>query len=326
MRVPRRQFLHLVSGAVALTAVPRVARGQAYPSRPITMIVPYPGGAPMDVIGRILAERMRTSLGQPVIIENVSGADGSIGTGRAARARPDGYTIALGAKGTYVMNGAFYSLQYDALNDFTGVAPLVTFPFILFARKTLLAKNLQELIVWLKSNPNEASIAITNNGTRLLAMFFQKETSTQITLVPYRGLPAAAQDLAAGQVDLLLGTPDQLSLMRAGSIKAYAVTGETPLTLAPDLPSCAEMGLPTISYSEWIGLFAPKGTQREIISKLHSAAVDTLADPAIGSRFTDLGFGMFPRDQQTSTALTAMQRADAEKWWPIIKEFGIKAE
>jgi tripartite-type tricarboxylate transporter receptor subunit TctC len=174
MKLPRRKFLNLAAGAVALPAFPRFARGQAYPSRPITMIVPYPGGAPMDVIGRILAERMRTSLGQPVIIENVSGADGSIGTGRAARARPDGYTIALGAKGTHVMNGAFYSLLFDPFNDFTGVAPLVTFPFILFARKTFVAKDLRDLMVCLKTNPNKASIAITNNGTRLLAMFFSK--------------------------------------------------------------------------------------------------------------------------------------------------------
>jgi tripartite-type tricarboxylate transporter receptor subunit TctC len=326
VKIPRRRFLHLAAGAVALPAVSHIARAQGYPSRPITMIVPFPGGAPMDVIGRVLAERIRKSLGQAIIIENVSGADGSIGSGRAARARPDGYTISLGAKATHVMNGAFYALQYDVLNDFAPVTPLVTFPFLLFARKTMPPKDLNESIAWLKANPNRASTAFTNNGIRLLTAFFQKETGTQFTLVPYRGLPAAAQDLAAGQIDLLWGTPDQLALMRAGNIKAYAVAGGARLAVAPDIPTLAEMGLPALSYSDWIGLFAPRGTPRDIIGRLNAATVDALADPAVRSGFFDLGFEVFPRERQTPEALAAMQKADVEKWWPIIKEFGIRAE
>jgi tripartite-type tricarboxylate transporter receptor subunit TctC len=326
MRIPRRDFLHLAAGAAALPAVSRVATAQTYPTRPITMIVPFPAGGPLDATGRILADRMKRSLGQPIIIENVGGADGSIGTGRAARARPDGYTIGLGAMATHVLNGAFYSLQYDVLNDFAPVALLVTFPVLLFARKPLLPKDLSELIAWLKANPNRASAGVGNIGVRLLAAFFQKETGTQFTVVPYRGLPTAVQDLAGGQIDLFWGTPDLLSLMRAGTIKAYAVTSRTRLTLAPDIPTFAEMGFPTLSYADWFGLFAPKGTQRDIIGKLNPAAVEALADTMVRTRLSDLGMEIFPRERQTPETLGAVQRADAERWRPIIKEFGIKAE
>jgi tripartite-type tricarboxylate transporter receptor subunit TctC len=322
----RRRFLHLAVGSAALPATPRLAWAQAYPTHPITMIVPYPAGAPMDVIGRLIGERMRGTLGRPVIIENVSGADGSIGTGRAARSRPDGYTIDLGSLGTHVLNGAYYSLQYDPLSDFVPVTPLVTSAFVLFARQTMAAKDLHELIGWLMANPNRASAAITNVGIRALAGFFQKQTGTQFTLVPYRGLPAAAQDLAAGEVDLLFGTPDQLPLMRAGNIKAYAVTSSTRLAMAPEIPTFAEMRLPALSYYEWVALFAPKGTPRDIIGKLHAAAVEALADPATKSRLVELGFGVFPRENQTPEALGAQMKADAEKWWPVIKGLGIKAE
>jgi tripartite-type tricarboxylate transporter receptor subunit TctC len=206
----RRQFLHLAASAVALPAVSRDARAQAYPTRPITMIVPTTAGGTTDVIARILAERMRQSLGQPVIIENIGGADGIIGVGRSARARPDGYTIDLGFLGAHVLNGAFYPLQYDVLNDFAPISPLVTSPELLFGRKTLPAKNFAELVVWLKANPNTASVGVSAVGPRLLAAHFHEVTGTSVALVPYRGLSPAAQELAAGQIDLLFGTPEQL--------------------------------------------------------------------------------------------------------------------
>jgi tripartite-type tricarboxylate transporter receptor subunit TctC len=225
---------------------------------------------------------------------------------------------------THVMNSAFYPLQYDTLSDFAPVTLLTTIPFVLFARKTMAAKDLSELIAWLKVNPNRASAGFTNNGIRLLAGFFKKETGTQFGLVPYRGLPAAVQDLAAGQIDLLFGTPDQFSLMRAGNIRAYAVTSSTRLAIAPDIPTFAELGLLPLSYAEWIGLFAVKGTPRDIIDKLHAATVEAMADPAVRSGFIDLGYEVFPSERQTPEALSALQKADAEKWWPIIKEFGIK--
>jgi tripartite-type tricarboxylate transporter receptor subunit TctC len=288
------------------------------------MIVPVAAGSATDTIGRIIAERMRRPLGQPVIVENVSGADGSIGVGRAARARPDGYTIDVGYLGGHVLNGAFYSLRYDVLNDFAPISPLVTTSNILFARKTMPAKDLNELIAWLKANPNKASVGVQSAGLRLVAAFFQKETGTHFALVPYRGNAPAMQDLVAGQIDLYFGSPDQLSLV--GSVKAYAVTSNTRIALAPDIPTFAEMGLPELLWSGWNGLFAPRGTPRDIIGRLNAAAVEALADPAVRSRLVDLGYEVFPREQQTPEALGALVKADAAKWWPIIKEFGIKAE
>jgi tripartite-type tricarboxylate transporter receptor subunit TctC len=319
--------LRFAAGAAALPAVSRIARAQAYPTRPITMIVPFAAGGTTDVVGRALAERMRALLGQPVIIENVSGADGSIGTGRAARARPDGYTIDLGAKDTHVLNGAFFSLPYDVLNDFAPISPLVTLSNVLYARKTLPAKDLKELIAWLKANPNKASMGALSASGRLLAAFFAKETGTQFAFVPYRGNAPAVRDLLAGQIDLLFDTPsNSLPHVRAGSIKAYAVSSDMRHVLAPDIPTFAEMGLPTVSFSGWFGLFAPKSTPKEIIGKLNAVVAEALADPAVPSRLADLGLEIFPREQQTPEVLGALVKADAEKWWPIIKEFGIKAE
>jgi tripartite-type tricarboxylate transporter receptor subunit TctC len=322
---PRRQFLGLAAGAAALPAVSRIARAQTYPSRPITMIVPFAAGTGTDVVARVVAERMRAALGQPVVIENVSGADGSIGLGRAARARPDGYTIDVGAIGPHVLNGALYSLTYDLLNDFTPISPLVTNSLVLFARKTMTPKDLAELIAWLKANPNRASMGVVSAGQRLLAAFFQKETGTRFAVVPYRGTPPQMQDLVAGQIDLIFSTPDQLPLMRAESIKAYAVS-DRRVAQAPDIPTFAEMGLPSVFWSAWYGLFAPRGTPRDIIGKLNGAALAALADPLVQSRLVDLGFELFPRERQTPEALGAMQKDDAAKWWPVIKELGLKPE
>lgn len=327
MKVSRQQFLRLAAGAAALSAVPRIANAQAYPTRPITVIVPLAAGGSADVVARLLAERMRGPLGQPVIIENVGGADGSIGVGRAARARPDGYTIVLGFLGSHVMNGAYYSLTYDVINDFAPISPLAKFPQVLVGRKAMPANNLTELIAWLKANRNKASAGIFTAALRLLCAFFQKESGTQLTLVPYRGPGAAMQDLLAEQVDLLFNTPiDTLPSVRSGSLKAYAVTSDTRSVLAPEIPTFAEMGLPMLSYSSWFGLFAPKGTPGGIIGRINAAVVEALADPPVRLQFSDFGFEIFPRERQTPEALAALQKADAEKWWPLIKEFGIKAE
>jgi tripartite-type tricarboxylate transporter receptor subunit TctC len=326
MKIRRRQFLRLAAGAVATPALSHVAKAQTYPTRPIKMIVPAAAGGPADVLGRLVAERMRGSLGQPVIIENVTGADGSIGVNRAASAKPDGDTISIGNMSTHVLNGAWYSLQYDLLNAFAPISPLVTTPLVLLARKTIPAKDLSELIAWLKTNPNGASVGIPSVTFRLMTRFFQKETGTQFTLVPYRGSAAARQDLVAGQIDLLFDQPDALTLVRAGSIKAYAVTSDARVALAPGIPTFAEIALPALSWSGWYGLFAPRGTPKDVIDKLNAATVDTLADPAVRSRLVDLGLGLFPSEQQTPDALGALVKAAAEKWWPLINEFGIKAE
>jgi tripartite-type tricarboxylate transporter receptor subunit TctC len=313
----------LAAGAAALPAASRIAWAQAYPTRPITMIVPTTAGGPADILARVLADRMRKSLGQPVIVENVSGANGNIGTGRVARARPDGYTIDLGFLGANVLNGAFYSLQYDVLNDFEPIAPLATLHNILVARQTFPAKDVNELIGWLKANPGKATMGVITASNRLVAAFFRRETGTQFALVPYRGSAPAVQDLLAGQIDLFFGTPDQLPFVRAGSIKAYAVTSDTRSALAPDIPTVGEIGLPALLFTAWYALFAPKGTPRPIISRLNAAAADVLSDLAVQSRLAQVGMITLPRDRQTPEALGAMQRADAAKWWPIIKELGI---
>jgi tripartite-type tricarboxylate transporter receptor subunit TctC len=324
MKLPRRAFLQFAGAAATAPVFSRVATAQVYPSRPITLIVSAAAGGPSDVVGRMVAERMRASLGQPIIIENVGGADGSIGAGRAARARPDGYTIDFGMLGNHVLNGAFYSLPYDVLNDFAPISPLVTISNVLFARKALPAKDLNELIAWLRANPNKASAGVAAVGHRLIFASFQKETGTLFALVPYRGNAPAVQDLSAGQIDLFLGGPNELPLMRAGNIKAYAVTSGARMALAPDIPTFGEMGLPAVSWSAWFGLFAPKSTPKEIIAKLNAAVVVALADPAVRSRLVELGFEVFPREQQTPEALGALVKADAEKWWPIIKAAGIR--
>jgi tripartite-type tricarboxylate transporter receptor subunit TctC len=195
-----------------------------------------------------------------------------------------------------------------------------------FAKKTMQAKDLNELIAWLKANPDKASVGIVAGGAQVLAMLFQKETGTRFALAPYRGTAPAIQDLVAGQIDLCFETLTQLPLVRSGNIKAYAVTSDVRLVAAPDIPTFAEMGLPAVSYSLWRGLFAPRGTPNDIIAKLNAAVVDALADPAVRSRLVDFGSAIFPRERQTPDALRALVKADAQKWWPIIKEFGIRAE
>src|SRR5215470_17540826 len=324
MRIQRRILLQFAAATAIVPTFSRVAMAQTYPARPITMIVPFPAGGPTDVIGRVVAERMMNYLGQPIIIENVGGAVGSMGTGRAARARADGYPVSLGLMGTHVLNGALYSLQYDVLNDFAPVSPLVTIPFVLFARKTMPANDLNELIAWLKANPDKTSVGVVASATHLLTVLFRRETRTQFTIVPYRGSAPAMQDLMAGQIDLSFDLPPQLPLMRAGSIKAYAVTGDTRLAQAPDIPTFAEMGQPAVFYPGAFGFFVPRGTPTDIIGKLSGAAAEALADPAVRSRFAALGLEIFPREQQTPNALGAMVKASAAKWWPLIKEFGIK--
>jgi tripartite-type tricarboxylate transporter receptor subunit TctC len=327
MNLSRRTMVRLAAGAAMLRTSSRLAWAQSYPSRPISMIVPFPAGGAADVIARIMVEQMRGTLGQPVIIENVGGADGSVGVGRTARARPDGYTICLGIDATFVLNGAFYSLSYDVLNDLVPISPVATGPLVLVSRKTMPAKDLTELIAWLKAHLNEASAGMNTLAFRLMAVRFQKATGTEFTIVPYRAAGSLVGDLVAGQIDLVFGTlATHLPQLRAGTEKVYAVTGETRSPLVPDVPTFVEMGLLAANYTNWYALFAPKGTPRDIISKLNGAAVKALAEPAVRSRLAELGYEAFPRERQTPEALAALQKADAEKWWPIIKELGLKAE
>ncbi len=305
------------------------AAAQIYPSRPITMVVPFPAGAPVDMVGRIMAERMRVSLGQAIIIENVSGAAGSLGAGRAARAAADGYTISLGNFSSHVLVGATYALQYDLLKDFEPVALLASNPQLVISKNAIPANDLKGLVAWLKANPDKASAGIAGTGSvsHVAGVFFQKETGTRFQFVPYRGVNLAQQDLIGGQIDLLFDQAvNALTNMRAGKIRAYAVTAKTRLDSAPNIPTVDEAGLPGFYMSIWNALWVPKGTPKEVIAKLNAAAVDSMADPAVRSRLGDLGLDIPPRDQQTPEALGGFHKAEIEKWWPIIKAANIRAE
>jgi tripartite-type tricarboxylate transporter receptor subunit TctC len=329
MTLARRQFLHLAAGALALPTVSRIAWAQTYPTRPITMVVPFAAGGGSDVAARILAEHMKASLGQPVIIENVSGANGSIGVGRVARAARDGYTFTLGAWSTFVANGALYTLPYDVQNDFEPISLVTTQPFLIVARKAMPANDLKGLIAWLKANPDKASAGTQGMGgtAHIGGLFFQKATGTRFQFVPYRGGGPAVQDLMAGQIDLMVAsTGDTVELVRAGSIKAYAVASKSHVPSAPDIPTVDEAGLPGFYFSTWQALFAPKGTPKNVIDKLNVAAVAALADPKVRGRIAEQGQEIPPREQQTPEALVAFQKAEIDKWWPIIKAANIKAE
>jgi tripartite-type tricarboxylate transporter receptor subunit TctC len=324
----RRRFLASFVFAAAFGNV-AIAAEQVYPSRPITMIVPFAAGGPTDTIARILAEHMRVSLDQPVILENVTGAAGSIGVGRVARAAGDGYTLVIGVWGTHVLNGAIYPLQYDLLKDFEPISLLASNPMVIVAKKAMPAKDLMELIAWLKANPDKASAGTTGTGgaSHVAAILFQKETGTRFQFVPYRGLAPAMQDLVAGQIDMMIDNPaTSLPQARAGTIKAYATTAKARLAAAPDIPTADEAGLPGFNVSQWTALWAPKGTPKDIIAKLNAAVVESLADKNVLARLADLGQSIPPRDQQTPESLGAYQKAEIEKWWPIIKEANIRVE
>ena len=327
MKIPRRQFLRLAAGVGTLPAIGRTATAQTYPARPIVLVVPFPPGGSTDVTARILAERVRMSLGQPVVIENVGAAQGSVGVGRVARAAPDGYTIDIGQWDTHVVNGPLYALGYDLLNDFEPIALVSTNPYLIVGRNAIPAHDLPSLIAWLKANPDKALQGTPTAGAHVAVVYIQKQTDTRFLFVPYRGAAPAMQDLLAGQIDLVIVQPAvALPLVRTGAVKAFAVTAGKRLAVAPEIPTVDESGLPGLQILGWFGLFAPKGTPRDIISKLNATVVDALADPYVRQRLTELGQDIPPREQQSPEALAAFHKADTEKWWPIIKAANIKGE
>lgn len=325
----RRDFITLVGGAAALPAASRFARAQAYPSRPITMVVPFAAGGPTDTIARILAERMRAFFGQTVLVENVTGANGSIGVGRVARAAPDGYTLSIGQTGTHVLNGASYSLQYHVLDDFEPISLLTDSPLLVVGKTSLPPDKLKDLIDWLRANPNTATAGTPGNGSlgQTSLILFQKITGTQFQFAAYRGSAPVVQDLVAGQVDLAIVDPiTTLPQVRAGKIKAYAVAGKVRLAKAPEIPTAEEAGVSGLSVSFWHGLWAPRGTKKEIIARLNEAVVNALSNPDVRTRMADLSQDLFPREQLTPEGLAAHHKAEIEKWWPIMRAAAIKAE
>src|SRR5215475_12600085 len=325
----RRLFVRLASAVALLPSLSVIAAAQTFPSRPVTVVVPFPAAGSADVLARILADRMREALGQPVIIENIVGAAGTLASGRVVRATPDGHTIMLGNLGTHVVNGAIYPLQYDLAKDFEPIAMLPSNFQLLLANKAAPATDLRDLIARLKANPDKVTIGNAGPGSpsHLTAVYFQTAVGSRFQLVPYRGTPQVLQDLIAGQIDLVFDqASSSLPQVRSGQLKAYGVTAKTRLASAPEIPTLDESGLPGFYASIWFGLWAPKDTPKAVIARLNSAVVDALADPSMRTRLTGLGADIPPREQQTPEALGAFQRAEIEKWGPLIKAAGIKVE
>jgi tripartite-type tricarboxylate transporter receptor subunit TctC len=324
--------MHKLRCAILLIAAlggAAAADAQTYPSRPITMVVPYSAGGPTDTIARIMAERMRGPLGQIIVVENVTGAAGTIGVGKVARAAADGYSISIGHWGTHVVNPAIYALQYDALKDFEPVAMIATNPQLIVAKKAIPAQDLQGLVAWLKANAATATQGTAGHGSasHISGVYFQNITGARFQFVPYRGAAPAMQDLVAGQVDLMIDqAANSLPQVRAGTIRAYAVTDKVRLAAAPDIPTVDEAGVPGLHIAIWHALWMPKGTPKDVIAKLNAAVVETLADAGVRQRLAQLGQEIPPREQQTPQVLFAYHQAEIEKWWPIIKAANIKGE
>jgi tripartite-type tricarboxylate transporter receptor subunit TctC len=317
-----------IAGALIMLSVASSSSSfaETYPSRPVKVIVPFAAGGPTDAIARIIAQRMRSSLGQPVIVENVGGADGSMAVGRVVRSAADGYTISIGNIATHVLNGAFYSLDYDLLNDLEPIGLLVSAPALIVTNKSMPASDLKGLIGWLKDNPGQGSAGVFATWSRVFGVHLQNSTGTAFQLVPYRGAAPAMLDLIAGHINIMFDQAgDALPHLRGGDIKALAVAAKSRLQLAPDVPTVDEAGLPGFYLSVWHGLWAPKGTPKAVVEKLNAAVVAALADPEARQQLMALGQEIMPPDQQAPGQLHALQQAEVDKWWPIMKQANIKA-
>jgi tripartite-type tricarboxylate transporter receptor subunit TctC len=323
------KLLALVAAGIFALVSTGIAKAQEYPAHPITLIVPFAAGGPTDTLARILAQRMSVKLGQSIVVENVSGASGSIGVGRVARSSPDGYTLSIGNITTHVFNGAIYPLPYDLLQDFEPIAMVASNSQVLLGKREISASTLQELIAWLKAQPGPILIGTTGSGSspHISAVYLKKTLGIQATMVPYRGAAPALQALMAGQIDILFDqVSNALAQVNAKTVKAYAVTAKNPLAAAPDIPTMDAAGLPGFYMAVWHGLWAPKGTPAHVIAKLNAAAVDTLGDTTVRARLAELGQEIPAPNQQSPQALGAFQKAEIEKWWPLIKADDIKPE
>jgi len=319
----------ILTALIALASLGGYARAEIFPSHPITIVVPFSAGGPSDDMARILAERMKVKLGETILIENVTGAGGSIGVGRAVRSPPDGYTISFGHLGTHVANGAIYKLGYDLVTDLEPVVLLPSNPMIIVSKNAVPAKNLQELLAWLRSRPTPptAGTAGAGSGSHIAGLYFEKVTGIKLQYVPYRGTAPAMTDLVAGQIDVIVDqTSNSIAQVRAGTIRAYAVTDGKRVEQASDIPTTDEAGLPGFHMTLWSGLWVPKGTPKEVIAKLNAAAVDALNDPGVRKQLENLGLQLPPTSQLAPEALGAWQKAEIAKWWPMIKAANVKVE
>ena len=314
--------------ASALASV-TTAGAENYPSRPITIIVPFAAGGPTDALARILGDRMRQSLGQPIVIEDVTGAGGTIGVGRAVHAPPDGYTLSIGHLGTHVVNGAIYPLNFDLVNDLEPVAMVASNPMMIVSKNDIPAKSLKELIAWIKGQDGKvtAGTAGVGSGAHFSGVYFGQLIDAKMQFVPYRGTGPALLDLVAGQIDLIVDqASNSLAQVKAGKIRAYAITSDKRLAAAPAIPTVDEAGLPGFHVELWSGIWVPKGTPKDVVGKLNAAIVEALADAAVRKRMEEAGLDIPPREKQTPEALGAYQRAEVKKWWPMIKAANIKIE
>lgn len=327
MQLRRRQFLKLAATVAAVPTLPAVTRAQAFPSRTVTMVVPVSAGGALDTNARLVASGMSAALGQTVVIENVTGASGSTGTGRVARSAPDGYTLIYGANVTHVLNAAVLNLNYDVVADFEPIALIGKTPWFFAAKKDLPANNLREMIAWLKENPDKASLGTAGNGSpsHIAGVLFQNVTGTKFQLIPYRGVAPVIPDLVSGQIELSILDPiTSLPQFRAGSIKIFAVLTSKRTANAPDIPTVDEAGAPGVHMEPWQAIWAPKGTPKDVIAKLNGAVVSALSDGAIRQKFTEQSYELTPREQLTPEHLTAFHKSEMDKWFPIIKAAGIK--
>jgi tripartite-type tricarboxylate transporter receptor subunit TctC len=314
---------------IALLAFGGSALADNFPSRQITIVVPFSAGGPSDAMARVLAERMQRSLGQTVLIENVTGAGGSLGVGRVVRAAPDGYTIGFGHLGTNVANGAIYKLGYDLVTDLEPVVMLPSNPMIIVSKTAVPAKTLPELLAWLKAKPTPptAGTAGAGSGSHIAGLYFENVSGIKLQYVPYRGTAPALTDLVAGQIDIIVDqTSNSISQVRAGTIRAYAVTADKRVDSAPEIPTTDEAGLPGFHMTLWSGFWVPRNTPKDIVAKLNAAAVEALGDPGVQKKLSDLGLDMPPKDQLAPAALGAWQKAEIAKWWPMIKAANVKVE
>ena len=319
----------ILAAFIALLTFGGNVLADSFPSHPITLVVPFSAGGPSDAMARILAERMKTTLGEAILVENVTGAGGSIGVGRAVRSPPDGYTVSFGHLGTHVANGAIYKLGYDLVADLEPVALLPSNPMIIVSKNAVPAKSLKELLAWLRARPAPATAgtAGAGSGSHIAGLYFESVTGIKLQYVPYRGTAPAMNDLVAGQIDLIVDqTSNSIGQVRAGTIRAYAVTDSKRVESAPDVPTTDEAGLPGFHMTLWSGLWVPKDTPKDIVAKLNAAAVDALNDPAVRKQLENLGLQMPPREKLSPEALGDWQKAEIAKWWPMIKAANVRVE